>query len=153
MSSFETLLPPPIRSRYENNDSSISKNKLPFYKKLHIGHANCFITGIILIILTIISIQITPLVNDANELVHDGSNTLKDMNVIIPDVTSTLNDMNTIIPNVKKTVHDMNIIIPQVKNTLDDMTIIMPEIKDILRMVKSLCQFENFTNHYGFLCN
>ena len=114
MSNFETLLPPPIRNRSENYNSN--QNKQSLCEKLHVGHINCFISGIILIIITIISIQITPLVNDANELVHDGSNTLKDMNVIIPDVTNTLNDMHTVIPNIKKTVHDMNIIIPQVKN-------------------------------------
>ena len=54
--------------------------------------------------------------------------------------------------NVKNTLNDMDIIIPKVKNTLDDMKVIMPEIKDILRMVTKLCEFENFTSQYGFLC-
>lgn len=153
MSSFETLLPPPIRSRYDSDEINSNRTETPFYRKLHLGHANFFLNSIVLIMLVIISIEITPLINDANMLVHDGSKTLKDIDLIIPDVSNTLDDMRVVMPNVKNTLDDMDIIIPQIKHTLNDVTIIMPEIKDILRMVKRLCQFENFTTPYGFLCD
>lgn len=151
MASFETLLPPPVRARYNSDENKI-KTQFPLYKKIKVTHINCIMSFITMIILIIISIQITPIVNDANKLVKDGSDTLKDMSVIIPDVTKTLDDMKFVIPEVKKTLYDMDIIIPEVKDTIDDMKIIMPEIKDILRMVTKLCEFENFTSHYGFLC-
>ena len=88
-------------------------------------YLNCFFSLITLIIMMSIAVNVIPFANDASILVNDASESLKDMNVIIP--------------GVKKTIVDLDIIIP--------------EIKDTLKMVYRLCQFENFTTHYGFLCD
>ena len=74
-------------------------------------YCNCIMTTISAIIMFSIALSVIPLAYDANILVNDAGETLKDMNVIIP------------------------------------------EVKDTLKMVYRLCQFENFTTHYGFLCD
>ena len=47
---------------------------------------------------------------------------------------------------------DAGIIINDAGKTLEDLNIIIPEVKHTLQMVYKLCQFENFTKHYQFLC-
>lgn len=37
--------------------------------------------------------------------------------------------------------------------TLRDLNDIIPDVKSTLHMVKQICTYENFTKHYGFLCN
>jgi hypothetical protein len=49
-------------------------------------------------------------------------------------------------------VNDASILVNDASDTLADMNIIIPEVKDTLRMVDRLCKYENFTTHYGFLC-
>jgi len=48
---------------------------------------------------------------------------------------------------------DATILVNDAGETLKDMNVIIPEVKDTLKMVYRLCQFENFTTHYGFLCD
>ena len=47
---------------------------------------------------------------------------------------------------------DANILIDDASDTLKDMSIIIPEVKHTLEMVYRLCEYDNFTKHYGFLC-
>ncbi len=54
--------------------------------------------------------------------------------------------------NVLPLVYDAGVLVTDAGETLSDMNIIIPEVKDTLKMVYRLCQFENFTNNYGFLC-
>ena len=49
--------------------------------------------------------------------------------------------------------NNATILVNDAGETLKDMNIIIPEVKDTLKMVYRLCQFENFTTHYGFLCD
>lgn len=49
--------------------------------------------------------------------------------------------------------NNATILLSDAGQTLKDMNVIIPEVKDTLRMVYRLCQFENFTTHYGFLCD
>ena len=50
-------------------------------------------------------------------------------------------------------IGDASILIHDSQKTLGDLTEIIPEVKSTLHMVKQICTYENFTRHYGFLCN
>ena len=123
MSSFEILLPDSdIHHIHQLNEKKNSFSKL--YKLVNTVHINCILISIILIILVNISIQLSPLVYNANKLIHDTNDVLVDINIVIPDIQYNLKELHTI----------------------------MPEIKVMLRIVKRLCSFANFTTNYGFLC-
>ena len=49
-------------------------------------------------------------------------------------------------------VNDAGILVNDASKTLTDLNIIIPEVKDTLQMVYRLCQYDNFTKNYGFLC-
>ena len=48
---------------------------------------------------------------------------------------------------------DAQILINDAGQTLADMNIIIPEVKETLKMVNRLCEYENFTTNYGFICD
>jgi hypothetical protein len=73
-------------------------------------YINTFLSIVMCIILIVIASFLVPLTKDANILIDDASDTLKDMDIIIP------------------------------------------EVKHTLEMVYRLCEYDNFTKHYGFLC-
>jgi hypothetical protein len=123
MSSFEILLPDSdIRQMRQINEKKCSFSKL--YKMVNTTHINCMLISIILIILINIFIKLSPLLDSANKLIHDTNDELVNINEVIPVIQYNLKELHTI----------------------------MPEIKDMLRIVKRLCSFANFTTNYGFLC-
>ena len=59
----------------------------------------------------------------------------------------------TIAGSVIPLANDAHILISDAGQTLTDMNIIIPEVKETLKMVNRLCEFENFTTSYGFVCD
>lgn len=64
----------------------------------------------------------------------------------------TLVVMVTIAFSIIPIANDAGILVNDAGKTLTDLNIIIPEVKDTLKMVYRLCQYENFTKNYGFLC-
>lgn len=61
--------------------------------------------------------------------------------------------MIAIAGNIVPLIGDATVLIHDSQSTLSDLNEIIPDVKSTLHMVKQICTYENFTKHYGFLCN
>lgn len=87
-------------------------------KEIKVLYCNTCMVFIQLIILFVVAIQVAPLVDDANILINNASDSLHDLRALIPKI---------------------NKFIPEALNTTRNLGHMIPEIKQGMRILRQVC--------------